>query len=59
MGSDARSRYSQMVIKNSFVELLKKKPINKITVKEVSDMAGIHRATFSSIISMFMICWTK
>lgn len=46
MGLDARLRYTRMVIKNSFVELLKKKPINKITVKEICDMAEINRATF-------------
>lgn len=46
MGLDARLRYTRMVIKNSFVELLKQKPINKITVKEICDMAEINRATF-------------
>ncbi len=46
MGLDARLRYTRMVIKNSFVELLKKKPINKITVKEICEMAEINRATF-------------
>lgn len=46
MGLDARLRYTRMVIKNSFVELLKDKPINKITVKELCDRAEINRATF-------------
>lgn len=46
MGLDARLRYTRMVIKNSFVELLKKKPVNKITVKEICEMAEINRATF-------------
>ena len=46
MGLDARLRYTRMVIKNSFVELLKKRPINKITVKEICDKAEINRATF-------------
>lgn len=46
MGLDARLRYTRMVIKNSFVELLKKKTINKITVKEICEMAEINRATF-------------
>lgn len=46
MALDARLRYTKMVIKNSFAELLKKKPINKITVKEICEMAEINRATF-------------
>ena len=32
---DARKRYTQMVLKQSFLTLLKEKPVNKITVKEV------------------------
>jgi len=35
-----------MVIKNSFMELLKDHPVNKITVKDVCEMAEINRATF-------------
>lgn len=46
MISDARVRYTRMVIKNSFMELLKDKPVNKITVKDVCEMAEINRATF-------------
>ena len=46
MGLDARVRYTNMVIQVNFVTLLKQKPINKITVKEICDMAEINRATF-------------
>lgn len=46
MGLDARIRYTKMVIKESFVSLLKEKPLNKITVKEICEMAQINRATF-------------
>jgi len=35
-----------MVIKNSFIKLLKKQPVNKITVKDVCELAEINRATF-------------
>jgi len=35
-----------MVIKNSFIKLLQKQPVNKITVKEVCELAEINRATF-------------
>lgn len=46
MGQDARVRYTKMIIQVNFVALLKKKPLNKITVKELCDMAQINRATF-------------
>lgn len=46
MGLDARVRNTNMVIQVNFVTLLKQKPINKITVKEICDMAEINRATF-------------
>ena len=36
---DARKRYTQMVLKQSFLTLLKEKPVNKITVKEVCALA--------------------
>ena len=43
---DARVRYTRMVIEDSFLELLKAKPLTKITVTEVCQKAGINRATF-------------
>lgn len=46
MGTDARVRYTKMVIKDSFAALLEKKPLNKITVKELCEAAEINRATF-------------
>lgn len=46
MGQDARIRYTQMVIKQNFIELLKKQPLNRITVKKICELAGINRATF-------------
>ena len=44
--TDARVRYTQKVLKDSFLCLLEKKPVNKITVKEVCELAGLNRATF-------------
>lgn len=44
--TDARIRYTQRVLKESFLTLLKQKPVNKITVKEVCEMAELNRATF-------------
>lgn len=46
MGLDARIRYTKMVIKDTFIALLKEKPVNKVTVKEICDLAEINRATF-------------
>lgn len=46
MKTDARVRYTRMRIKNAFLECLAEKPVSKITVKEVCDMAEINRATF-------------
>ncbi len=44
--TDARVRYTQKILKESLLLLLEKKPINKITVKEVCDLAELNRATF-------------
>lgn len=44
--TDARVRYTEHILKESFIKLLAKKPINKITVKEVCEMAEINRSTF-------------
>lgn len=46
MKSDARVRYTKMVIRNSFVRLLAKKPLTKVTVKEICELSEINRATF-------------
>ena len=43
---DRRVRYSKMVIKESFIELLEKKPISQITIKELCEKADVNRATF-------------
>lgn len=43
---DARVRYTRMIIEKSFLELLKEKPVSKITVTELCNIAQINRATF-------------
>ncbi len=43
---DARKRYTQMVLKKSFLAILKEKPVSKITVKEVCALAQLNRSTF-------------
>ena len=46
MKLDHRVRMSQRMIRRAFLDLLKKKPVQNITVKEVCEEAGIHRGTF-------------
>lgn len=46
MKCDPRVRYTQMIIKKAFSELLQQKPMNKITVREICDRAEINRNTF-------------
>lgn len=46
MAQDARVRYTKMMIRNSFVSLVKEKPFSKITLKEVCGLAGINHSTF-------------
>lgn len=46
MGLDARVRYTKAVIQESLIALLREKPLNKITVKELCQRAEINRATF-------------
>ncbi len=44
--TDARVRYTQRVLKESFLTLLREKPVNRVTVKEVCELAELNRATF-------------
>ncbi|MHC6179654.1 TetR/AcrR family transcriptional regulator [Clostridium sp. JNZ X4-2] len=44
--TDRRVKYTKMVIRQSFVKLLKQKSISKISIKEICEDADINRATF-------------
>jgi AcrR family transcriptional regulator len=46
MKTDARVRYTRMVIRENLLKLLAEKPIKEITVKEICELAQINRATF-------------
>ena len=46
MKTDARVRYTRMMIQQTFLDLLKKKPISKITVKEICEDADVNRSTY-------------
>lgn len=43
---DHRSRVTKMLIRRAFMDLMRQKPIQSISVKEVCDLAGINRSTF-------------
>ena len=43
---DRRVKYTKMVLKDSFINLLEKKDISQITIKEICEDADINRATF-------------
>lgn len=44
--NDHRTRVTKMLIRRAFTDLLKQKPIQSITVKELCAAAGINRGTF-------------
>ena len=43
---DHRTRVSRLLIRRAFMDLLKRKPLQNITVKELCDAAGVNRSTF-------------
>lgn len=45
-GFDARVRYTRMIIEQSFLELVREKPVSKITVTEICQKSQVNRATF-------------
>lgn len=46
MKTDARVRYTKRTITDSFIQLLHKKPLEKITVKKICEDSLINRSTF-------------
>lgn len=47
-GLDRRIKYTKKTIRHSFLSLLFDKPMGKITVKEICELADINRTTFYS-----------
>lgn len=45
-GNCARTRQTQSLIRRAFTSLLREKPLQRITVKELCQAAGINRSTF-------------
>ena len=46
--TDHRTRVTKMLIRKAFTDLLKQKPIQSISIKELCESAGINRGTFYS-----------
>lgn len=46
--NDRRSRYTKMVLQRSLLELMKQKPITKISITELCKNADVNRTTFYS-----------
>lgn len=44
--SDARVRYTRRALKEALLEILKEKPIAKVTIKELCERAHLNRGTF-------------
>lgn len=44
--SDHRVRVTKLMLRKAFTELLSKKPLQSISVKELCELAGINRGTF-------------
>lgn len=45
---DRRVKYTKMILRDSFIKLLTDKPISKISIKEICELADINRSTFYS-----------
>ena len=43
---DRRSAYSKKMIREALYQLMQEKPLNKITVKEICEVADVNRSTF-------------
>jgi AcrR family transcriptional regulator len=46
MKQDRRVKYTKAVLRDSLISLMKEKPVEKITVKEICEGADINRSTF-------------
>ena len=44
--NDHRTRLTKMMIRKAFMDLLKQKPIQSISIRELCETAGINRGTF-------------
>ena len=45
-GKDHRTRVTKMLIRRAFTDLLRVKPVQSISIKELCEKAGVNRGTF-------------
>ena len=45
-GKDHRTRVTKMLIRRAFTDLLRVKPVQSISIKELFEKAGVNRGTF-------------
>lgn len=46
LSHNRKTRYTKTVLRDSLIELMKEKPVSKITIKELCENADINRTTF-------------
>ena len=46
MAENRKVQYTRMVLADSLIELMKAKPFEKITIRELCDLANVNRSTF-------------
>ena len=56
---DRRVRKTRALYRKCLVELMKKKKIQDISVREISELADLNRGTFIFTIKMYLIFWSK
>lgn len=56
---DQRTRMTKQLIRKAFMELLREKPIQSISIRELCGLAGINRGLFIHIIKIFMTCLSR
>ena len=44
--TDRRVKYTKMVLRQSLLELIKDRPLSKVTIKEICELADVNRGTF-------------
>ena len=52
MATDRRTKYTKSVIREALFDLLKEKPLAKVTVTDICKLADINRSTFTPIMKM-------
>ena len=57
--NDQRIRLTKMLIRRAFLDLLRTKPMQGISIKELCTAAGINREPSIPTMRISMICWSR